>query len=70
MLGALLFHPNTLRYAKFAAGLRGNDVRDLEKYGFPVWAVVVASMVVGGYLAVRFSPEPVVDWVRKKKREA
>ena len=70
MLGALILHPNTLKYAKFAAGLRGNDVRDLEKYGIPVWAVVLASAVVGGYLAMRFAPEPVLDWTRKRKREA
>ena len=68
MLGTLIFHPNTLKYAKFAVGMRGADVRELEKHGVPVWAVVVASVAVGGYLAMRFSPEFMLDWVRGRKR--
>ncbi|MFA4971459.1 MAG: hypothetical protein WC683_02515 [bacterium] len=66
MLGALLMNGRVQKYAKFAFGLRGSDVRDLDSYGIPVWSVVLASFVIGGYVTLRFAPNFLVGWVRPK----
>jgi hypothetical protein len=62
----VLSNPKVYTLALNAIGMLDDDIRTVQEKGIPVWVVVLASAVAGGYVAVKFMPN---DWMNKLRSD-
>lgn len=68
MVGAVMSNPDASQFVLKAVGMSTEDIRTLQGTRIPIWSVVLVSAIVGGLLAVRYTPTPIVDWMQGRDK--
>lgn len=65
MLKTVLSTPQGSALALRAVGISTEDVRTLQNTRIPIWSVVLASVVVGGFIVARYAPQTWIQGLRE-----